>query len=421
MALLDPISKALGTHTGSWGLPEFSVTEKIGSILGSPTTPQGGSNLDRSVSVPGVSGDIPYPSDLLQPANQPTGQPTTQLTGTGSPVTQLPSSGAPPVDRSFYAGWSDESAILSDWQNTWQQKIGSGTPGATQEGILSEIESLYNQNRPLFDQAEQNLAGQVQTAEGKIQTQAGQMERGLQSAYEEALTLANRQRDESAKTQQSSESALTRTYNSLVQNISAKFGLGSGTGLAASEIIAQEMLRSKGDIRQTTQGTLQKIFDLETNALKQFNAGKQKVQEDVTIMMKELQDDYRGKMLEIATSRAMNEMAKSQARIDVLRDQENFMKQIQAYRIEAQIQLDSQLKLQQEYNAGVLDASRQVLSSANTNFFNDMNAVTNTSTGFSNQFSNVTGQQQQATLPMAYRPLNSESSDELTSLNPWIA
>lgn len=53
---------------GSWGLPDFGITEKIGSFLGAPTTAQGGSNISAIGNPTAASLESKYTPDQIKAA-----------------------------------------------------------------------------------------------------------------------------------------------------------------------------------------------------------------------------------------------------------------------------------------------------------------------------------------------------------------
>lgn len=119
-------------HKGSWfGLPEFGVTEKIGSLLGSPTTKQGGSNIFGSqikskAMQPSVQGartsSVTPQKDADQQAfqNYVDSQKGTYNTGSGSSV--VPSSSGESVSGGGDSGGYDYLGAL---RNSFGQSKGA--------------------------------------------------------------------------------------------------------------------------------------------------------------------------------------------------------------------------------------------------------------------------------------------------------
>ena len=150
-------------HRGSWlGLPDFGITERIGSAFNRPTTQQGGSNLigpQQRAQAPqsqvlGSSNGFIGPMPFVGP------QQTQNIT-----------------PRSGGGGGGGGDSRLGELE-----KIGQRNPSqedeyrrlleGQQSNMNAQIDADYDQAMSMLGSAEQGLRGQAGTAEGQITNEA---------------------------------------------------------------------------------------------------------------------------------------------------------------------------------------------------------------------------------------------------------
>jgi len=331
-------------HTGSWGLPDFGITEGIGNVIAGiqgvqPTrTAQGGSQLaisspsDYAQVQQAVSGNRPSSSNSGQVlAATNTNNNTSNKTSGGSSggssgggQQQQQGAGAYPADR--YVGW-DPAAAQADWEAKVRAGQTGGGDGGQQDlaslisdmyapalSELANIESGISRSR---DEATGNVTKDYEAGRGTI----GREETELQAALD----------DQSQKLEKSGQSAFAeavRNLNSLFQGLASRFGAANSAGLAASEVIGQEYLRNQGKMRGQLEQGRQDISQ-ETLKMKNYITDKtDQLESWKRTAIQQINENFQNKMAEIALRRGDIEANKTRDRIALLQDSINQARQI---------------------------------------------------------------------------------------------
>jgi hypothetical protein len=287
-------------------LPEWNISE---NIAGGPTTNTSISNPIRYTQLPTTSEPTPTPR-VTNP---------TITTSIPTPQRQT-SGGVPPVDMKFYQGWTDQNAINTDWANTWQSKAGSGGGSSTQN-LNGEIDAVYN---PL-DAALNNYMAEMEKQRPVSIEEANNQAAISGNELDRSLTEYAQNRDSAQQGLQGSYdtaySQAVRDYNALKQGAQTRFGGGSSTGGAVSELMGQEFLRGTGNLRQTLMSGIAQAFTYYNNAAKFVGDKKLELQTALATEVKKVNALYDQKRADIEAQKYQNESAKQAARLDVLREQ----------------------------------------------------------------------------------------------------
>lgn len=288
-------------------LPEWNISE---NIAGGPTTNTSISNPIRYTQLPTTSEPTPAP------------RVTNPTITTSIPTTQQTSGGVPPVDMKYYQGWTDQNAIKADWANTWQSKTGSGGSGGSgTQNLNGEIDSIYN---PL-DQALNNYMAEMEKQRPISIEEANNQAAISGSELDRSLTEYAQNRDTAQQGLQgnfnSAYSQAVRDYNSLKQSAMSRYGGGSSTGGAVSELMGQEFLRGTGDLRQTLMSGIAQAFTYYNNASKFVGDKKLELQSALATETKKINALFDEKRTAIEAQKYQNESAKQAARLDILREQ----------------------------------------------------------------------------------------------------
>ncbi len=254
-------------HPGSWNilglqLPDIGLTE----ALAGPTSPrnlQGGSALVN----PGPTDFLPsnfQTAEQIRAAN--TAKKTQGVTSGGyNPPAQQQTGGGGGNFMDYYAGWNPEAA-RADFMSVYGGDInrlaaakggGMGSAGGT--SIEDLISSAYAPALQALTGIESGLQGSKTSALENVTADYGQGQKtitGEQKELEDALASQGQQLEKSG---QSAYSEAIRNLNSLFQTMASRFGAGSSTGGASSEIIGQEFLRNQGNMRQQLESGRQSI------------------------------------------------------------------------------------------------------------------------------------------------------------------
>jgi hypothetical protein len=174
---------------GSWfGLPDFGVTEKLGSLLGSPTTAQGGSNIfgGQSASTPTYNGPISSPGINYSSGGSVLGAKTGTLSGSGSTTPQQtyqdPLSGAAQVTQS--EGDAYLQSLNTEYDRAAEElRAQLGQAGTAREQGLSSLQGAVDQYGNLIGQQKQS----AQQATDKSIQSAGSTARQTQGKSRNVL------------------------------------------------------------------------------------------------------------------------------------------------------------------------------------------------------------------------------------------
>lgn len=302
-------------------------------------------------------------------------------------------------------------------QNTAPVSSNDQNIGSMQNDINGEIDNLYNQSNSLFSQQEGNLASQKALSEQGVQLQGTQAKSAYQLALDQAMQSSAGQQNTLLQTKQQSDSESLRNFNSLSQNASSRYGNGSSTGGAVFEVISQEFLRNKNNLAVGYQNSLDKVFQYQAQSQQIHQSAVQKLEEDVAFKIKEIDQAFKDGMITIASNRAMNEQARSQAKVSLMQESLQNARAIQNFKIENQIQLDSWLTQQKQTSNDALSYAKSLATQSETNTFNDSANMQNQSNS-----SFLNSNDSQGATALNYKPLQKKTPDNYEEfMNPWLA
>ncbi|EKE05605.1 MAG: hypothetical protein ACD_19C00191G0001 [uncultured bacterium] len=285
-----------------------------------------------------------------------------------------------------------------------------------QNQMDSQIQSMYNENVGLFNAQEANLGSQKTLSEQGVQLQGTQAKSAYQLALDQAMQSSATQQNTLNQTKQSSDSESLRNFNALAQNAQSRYGNGSSTGGAVFEVISQEFLRNKNNLSVAFQNSLDKVFQYQAQSQQIHQSAVQKLEEDISMKVKEIDQAWKDGLLNIQLQRNANENAKSQARISLLQDTLANARNIQNYKIEAQVQLDTWLTQQKQTNSDALSYAKSLASQSEMNTLNsasDMQVQNNSSFLNYNDAKGTTAM---------VRPQAKKYPDDYEDFqNPWLA
>lgn len=368
-------------HMGSWGLPDFGLTESIGSLInggGVTTTYQGGSDI------------IPNKTTTSSGA-------TVNTSDAGSIKAAYPG----------YAGWSDQ-AILADYAATGGSGKGGTTSGGTSGGTPAPTQSTYtirgtnttagspegalnnviptndysafkNQMDPtqFLNQIESSYSGQNEfynTQENALKAAQDTFNKTIEADYAANLAKANQSKVSTAgqlsqnevlaaQKKQDALNSAKQLYNQLQQGYRQRFGGATSAGEAANTILGEEQQRQSGLIGRDYTTAISDIarqkVDLEnsyTTAIADLDRQKQQATSEVMT-------NYTNQLSQITANRAQSYQAKEQAKLQILLDarnqlatiqqnNDNYIKNLQAIRAEQTGTLDQFIQQLQGTNTG---------------------------------------------------------------------
>lgn len=236
----------MAIHAGSWmGLPDFGITEKIGSLFGAPRTSQGGSNLigGNDVQTLGTSNYVPpqFGPQQPPPINYPPGG-GGGTGGGGSPTTQN-------------SGFNYNPQITSP-----SDPLGGG--GSQLDAINQQFNDFNNYLDTQSSTANQNFTDtkslyDTQKANTQQQFSTDQQNQVEQAKKTEGLNLAK----------------VRQLLSDLTQSNAARTAItgGGSVGEALASKFGQQAQSSLGTVMGTTQQTIQRANDFYNSSITKLN------------------------------------------------------------------------------------------------------------------------------------------------------
>ncbi len=311
-------------HAGSWSvfgipLPDVGVTEFLqGTKSTSPIQQQ---DIVKQQSLPPTGPSSPSYNYNVAP-RQTTSQPQQQQQSSGNYM-------------DYYAGWNPEAA-RADFMAQYGGDInrlaaakGGGAGGAGGGSIEDLISSAYAPALQALTGIESGLQGSKTSALENVTADYGQGQKtitGEQKELEDALASQGQQLEKSG---QSAYSEAIRNLNSLFQTMASRFGAGSSTGGASSEIIGQEFLRNQGNMRQQLESGRQSIASEGTKVKNYIGDKMGQLDSWKRDAVQKINDNFQSQMSEIALRRGEIEANKTNARIAALQNAVDQARQVE--------------------------------------------------------------------------------------------
>ena len=242
-------------HPGSWfGLPDFGVTEAIGSLFGSPTTAQGGSALHSAGILSGMSA----PATTYNVGGQTYNAPTLSGGQSTSPSNPFPSNPTPSGNNNGSGGgnggnpwdyltpqWgSAAQAHYGDLQR--QQDAENASRKAAQDAYNAENSRLNTQ----FDQSAANINAQLP----QLQNEYNKSLNDYQNVYNDAQNQYNTSKTNAQQnTEQQINEAGNVAHETQNQNRNILRALGIGGGTYAGELLSKPLTvydQQRGQLNQ---------------------------------------------------------------------------------------------------------------------------------------------------------------------------
>lgn len=315
----------MAIHSGSWlGLPDFGITEKIGSVLNRPKTSQGGSNIiGPSQAAPVVLGQStsqtqygPMPAPGYYPQNNPA--PTNKIINSpSSPVNN------PPVDASVInAGvQSGNESIDRDYQNAISQADTAESGLRDQAGQATT--ELQNQGQ----QVRSSLENQRATAEQGVQSQETTAQGQAKTAMMQARDLFRQQQQQNI----AQLSALGLSSSSVMEGLAEKLGVETARRIGGVTGSLDEVMQNLSKERARVNDYAKtKSLEVEQNLQTQIGS----IQQQLLQGIRQIQDSKQLAATAKANSRA-NLMQQAQQQIGALQTSaQQFAQQMQQWALQ---------------------------------------------------------------------------------------
>lgn len=356
-------------HIGSWGLPDFGITE----MFTGNRTPQGGSNLFGPQQAIGplvspmpssgpVGVNIPAPVYNPVPV-QPQPQPQ-QQTSSGNFM-------------DYYGGWGQREAA-ADFLSTFggdygrlQQAKGGGGSQPQVQNFSQEISDIYN---PAFQnlQNQENYLRQSQlpTAMGQIATNTQELQSNLQGQKAEAERGFISQQGVIEQNRESALASAIRGYKGVLQQSQALYGGGSSTGPAISELANQAYLQSAGGIQQAYSRSLGTILDAQSKTIDWVARESSRIMSASKQQEMDITSQFNSQLMQINNAKGQLDAAKNAAKLQLLQEaaalgnqvkqtRDNYLMQLAGWKEQQQFLIDKGITdLKQQYTTSIGSSSQ---------------------------------------------------------------
>lgn len=347
------VNTPFGTiNQGSWfALPDLGLTERAAQKVSS------GQTTDLSKAITGDYGSgatgnwdtqktINVPVNTPQvPINNPDPQRSTQ------PQNQVSISGN---FMDYYPGWNQSSA-QADFMAQYGGDIGrlaaakgGGSSGGGSNDLLSQIESLYGPTLLALTEQENVAQG---TRDTDIETANVNKQKSLDELlrqYNESSNVLGTQESNLIGARQQAIDLARRTLSAQRQQAMARYGTGSSTGGAVSEILNQEFLRGQYGVEKNYASELGNIQQKARAYKEAADQGEKYINEQSEIAIKQINGAFRQRMADIQMAKAQTDQGKTQMKIQILQDAINQTRAIQQRKQDMQDQL-AMFKSQTDY------------------------------------------------------------------------
>lgn len=272
---------------------------------------------------------------------------------------------------------------------------------------VSEIDSVYGDLSSFFDQSQQNLQGQQQSALEAARMQAEAQQSQLQSGRDSSLNRLGEQQTSVEGKTQDALAAARRLYNEQLMGFNQRFGAASSAGEASRALLGRESQRQFGDIRQQQAETFNQLNNQRNEVEQQFQAGLMQLQAAKQTAENEIRSRFQQALDQINSNRASSMADKANARLEALQSLRNDMFNLKVEEMNVSQQLQAQ--------------AQQSLSSVNQALQQFGGAVTGGQQaveGFDSRYANTLemGQRQTTSAPLT-GPLASYREEEMFNPN----
>jgi len=307
---------------GSWGLPDFGITEWIAKQMGGGSTGQGGSDIFVNTPQSGQSWSDPTLYSGYNRVSTPTYTPS----GTAQQAIQS----IPSVLGTKTSSSTGGGSVINPQPSQPSQPSQPGQPSDPYAQLRSEISSGWD-----------NYLNELNQLNPLLETQRGAQEGTAKSQYETGVSNLGTQRDQGVSTAETNQ---TKTLRDIASNLKNSFmagnvylgSRGAGDSSAADQYsyaLTKEGSKQRGDVMQETANKIKDIQDT-------FNTGVNQLKSSYDTLINSIANWFAGKQMEIKQAIANGQLNKSQ-------DMQNLSKDILNQAISAMNTAKSQLNERQ--------------------------------------------------------------------------
>ena len=247
----------MAIRLGSWGLPEFGITEKIQSIVApkKPLSSGGGSNLFSSQKAS---------TGQVQGVNM-----TAQNMTPKPPVNQ---SVAPAAPRPIVSGGGGgQIAQAAPQQQAPQQSFEEQYFESQPAQPTVDFDSLIAPALQAYQEAEGAQQGQYDASVKDIETGAQNQKTGAESARKGSEQQFAQRAERTTSAAESAINESRRAASELQQGLASRYGSSISTGLGAQSILGAQSVRNIGTVRTQLASALNEIETARTGVQETYN------------------------------------------------------------------------------------------------------------------------------------------------------
>ncbi len=364
-------------NIGSWGTPEFGLTERLSNYFGQGRTAQGGSNMFGNQAQTTL---VPSGSNSQGPTFAPSGQSgaygiTTnpQVLGlqTSLPVNTNPNTNPVNTNQNNGSNLSIRQQMeqgLIPWDDNKLNAAG-GSPNAFNQ----EIDSAYQDSFDALGKLENYIKGYQPQFENQINSNYGLNTSELGNQKQAAIDRFNLQEGQAGYRRESALAAARRNFDEQSRGAQARFGGSSSAGGAVSELLARENMRQQGDVYRSYNDYAQNLA-LQRNEIERgYTTGieKLRLQKDADLLS--ANKEFFASLQQINSDRASLTSQKGQLKLSALQDYRNKIFSIDQQERDFQ----NKLAMQKLQSQTALDAYSSSITGANTIADNSFNTAAN--------------------------------------------
>jgi hypothetical protein len=314
-----------GVHTGSWGLPDFGITEAFAS----ERTPEGGSDIipnQQAVAPPAQTTNDQVYGPSLEEAGDYTGG--GDVLGTN---TQQNTGGTPQTTQT--------GGTPQNTQTTQSGSGDGGSSGPTAEELLlqkrqQEANNLYNTLQGRFDKMAGLYDQNRQNWENRISNIYSSNQDTLQAQKQGAMQDIEGYRGDVRTTQKKTLGDLAQDFRNMLRAGQMQLGAaGAGSSSAVpmySYALAKQENRRRGDVMAQSREMLNELNQKEQDVKMTYNEQGRQLDRWKEQKMGEIGDTYTGALAEIEQMRGAADQQKAQLKIQALEGALNRLNQLDA-------------------------------------------------------------------------------------------
>lgn len=245
--------------------------------------------------------------------------------------------------------------------NQTPQVQGASAPVPTTSGITSvqeptfsgpsqaEVDAAFNPQLDILNQQEnyyrtQELPGTL----ADIETNRTKLQGELTDQRKQADIDSALQQNTLATNRQSALDDAYRVRNALAQQSRVRFGANSSAGMAVNDIANQETMRQQGGIERVYAGQLGELLNKQTQLYTYLSKRKTDIDDQAQGLIKEANNAFTRKLMEINAARGQVASAKAQMKMDLLAQTNAMVNNIKQAKFAAELQLTTWREQQEQ-------------------------------------------------------------------------